>query len=244
MRVQKANSVENTTTVDSNVVDVIQKFISTPPQGTPAEIIDAFTVFGSQTGLPPSVFLETVEQAPVAISITDAKAYILYVNSTFEKLTGYQRKEIIGQNESLLSSKSTPVSIYKNLWKIINEGQIWKGTLINNKKRKKLNLKGWDLNANRIRKIYMIHLIIGGIILFFLMSQSLIKLIIPVSLLLYGFSSIFVNKYSLGKTNYLGVVFLANGFLSILLPNQSFLLWSLAFGGYHIIYGVFYFKRR
>jgi len=116
--------------------------------------------------------------------------------------------------------------------------------LINQKKRKKLNLKGWDLNANRIRKIYMIHLIFGGIILFFLMSQSLIKLIIPVSLLLYGFSSIFVNKYSLGKTNYLGVVFLANGFLSILLPNQSFLLWSLAFGGYHIIYGVFYFKRR
>lgn len=80
-------------------------------------------------------------------------------------------------------------------------------------------------------------------ILYILINQGLIKLIIPASLLFYGISSIIANNYTLGKTNYLGVFFLINGILSILNPNQQFILWGLAFGGYHIIYGIFYHKK-
>lgn len=115
--------------------------------------------------------------------------------------------------------------------------------LINRKRRKKLHLKGWELKSIKIRRVYFIHLILGAIILYILINQGLIKLIIPASLLLYGISSIIANNYTLGKTNYLGVFFLINGILSILNPNQQFILWGLAFGGYHIIYGIFYHKK-
>jgi len=84
--------------------------------------------------LPPQLFLESVEQAPIAISITDPAATILYVNTAFERLTGYQRDEVIGLNQSILSSHSTPVAIYHELWRTIQQQQVWRGTLVNHRK--------------------------------------------------------------------------------------------------------------
>jgi len=118
------------------VIDAISRFLASPPEGTPAEIIEALNSFGAGQILPPKLFLETVEQAPVAISITDASARILYVNHVFEELTGYGRDEVIGRNESMLSSRSTPISIYQELWKTIRSKRVWQGTLVNHKKSK------------------------------------------------------------------------------------------------------------
>lgn len=105
-----------------------------PLEGSATDIIEAFDAMGIKQYLPPKLFLETVEQAPVAISITDPSARILYVNAAFEELTGYRRDEVVGKNESVLSSKSTPESVYRGLWETIKESRVWKGTLVNHRK--------------------------------------------------------------------------------------------------------------
>jgi nitrogen fixation regulatory protein len=84
--------------------------------------------------LPFSLFIETVEQAPVAISITDKKANILYINAAFTIVTGYKASEILGENESKLSDKSTPRQVYYDLWHTISRKKIWHGQLVNRKK--------------------------------------------------------------------------------------------------------------
>lgn len=117
-----------------DVIDVISRFLAAPPEGTPAELLQAFGMLGSNSFLPPKLFLETVEQAPVAISITDPNARILYANTAFERLTGYLRDEVIGANESMLSSNSTPVAIYQDLWRTIKGRKVWHGTLVNHRK--------------------------------------------------------------------------------------------------------------
>jgi nitrogen fixation negative regulator NifL len=78
-----------------------------------------------------NLFVETVEQAPVAISITDKKARILYVNQEFCRVTGYRPEDILGENESLLSDKCTPREMYYDLWHTISSKKIWRGTLCN-----------------------------------------------------------------------------------------------------------------
>jgi nitrogen fixation regulatory protein len=124
------------TTPQGEVIDAISNFLASPPAGTPAEIIEAFSVPGTEPFLPPKLFFETVEQAPIAISITDPSARILYVNTAFERLTGYQRSEVTGKNESVLSSKSTPLNVYQSLWETIQDHRVWQGTLVNHRKNK------------------------------------------------------------------------------------------------------------
>lgn len=118
------------------VTDVLGEFLKSPPDGTPAEVIEAFDVFRgiADRPLPPHLFYEIVEQAPVAVSITDPKANILYSNLAFETLTGYQPQDVCGKNESILSNNATPPEVYQTLWKTISNKQSWSGTLVNRRK--------------------------------------------------------------------------------------------------------------
>jgi nitrogen fixation negative regulator NifL len=84
--------------------------------------------------LPAWLFVEAVEQAPVAISITDKKANILFVNQAFCQATGYDSQELIGKNQSALSYKKTPRHIYYDLWHTVSRKEIWRGQLLNKNK--------------------------------------------------------------------------------------------------------------
>jgi len=109
---------------------------------------------------------------------------------------------------------------------------------INKRRRKKHHLTGWEVSSKKIRLTFLIHIIIGGILLFFYLKYGYLKYIIPTSILLYGVACIIVNKFTIGKTNILGVFFLINTVISFLAPNYQFQLWAVSFGVYHIIYGI------
>lgn len=110
------------------------------------EVVEVFTsgapfseacLTGRNSGkpLPLSLFVRAVEQAPVAISITDKKANILYINDAFTEVTGYRAADILGENESKLSDKCTPRQVYYELWHTISRKQIWHGQLVNRRKQ-------------------------------------------------------------------------------------------------------------
>ncbi len=115
------------------VSDALGGFLASPPAGTPAEIVELLTLMAGDPGapLPPRIFFEAVEQSPVAISITDSDAKILYANQAFETLTGYPRDQVLGKNQSILSSNATPDAIYQRLWRTIQVKKAWSGTLVN-----------------------------------------------------------------------------------------------------------------
>jgi len=115
--------------------------------------------------------------------------------------------------------------------------------LINKRRRKKIFFRKWDFKAKIIRRIYLMHLLVGGIILYFFMANGLIKLIIPASLILYGIAGIMSNRYTYGASAILGIAFLIIGLLALLFPSLAFYLWGFAFGVCHIAYGLFYYYR-
>ncbi len=78
-----------------------------------------------------AVFQQVVEQADLAVSITDTQANILYVNPAFSRATGYAPADVVGRNQSLLSHKVTPPAVYQDLWSKISAGGSWSGRLIN-----------------------------------------------------------------------------------------------------------------
>ena len=62
---------------------------------------------------------------------TDLEGNIVYVSNGFCDLSGYSKEELIGKKHSLVRYPNMPTAIYKNLWKTIQEGKIWKGELRN-----------------------------------------------------------------------------------------------------------------
>ena len=90
--------------------------------------------------LPPEAYRQAVDQADLAISITDAKANILFANEAFTRVTGYATDEIIGKNESMLSNHTTSGDLYKTMWKELSAQRPWSGKLLNRKKEGDLYL--------------------------------------------------------------------------------------------------------
>lgn len=78
--------------------------------------------------------LAAFESAGEAIVITDLAGNIRYANPVFEKISGYRRDEIIGQNPRILKSGKHPPSFYERLWRTLGEGKVWNGSILNRRK--------------------------------------------------------------------------------------------------------------
>ncbi|WP_372942240.1 EAL domain-containing protein [Shewanella sp.] len=77
---------------------------------------------------------QAIEQSPISMILTDTDSKIEYVNSAFEKISGYSAAEVLGQSTSMLKSGLTPKSLYSELWENITCGKAWQGELQNKKK--------------------------------------------------------------------------------------------------------------
>ncbi|MBF0237949.1 MAG: PAS domain S-box protein [SAR324 cluster bacterium] len=75
-----------------------------------------------------------IEQMAESIIVTDPNGIILYVNPAFRNTTGFQGFEVIGHRPSILKSGLHDTVFYENLWKTIQEGNVWHGHLFNRKK--------------------------------------------------------------------------------------------------------------
>ena len=76
---------------------------------------------------------KAVEQNPTAITITDAKGIIQYVNPSFCQITGYSPDQVIGKDTTFLRSGLYTEDFYQNLWETLYSGKDWIGEF-NNKR--------------------------------------------------------------------------------------------------------------
>ncbi len=77
---------------------------------------------------------QALESAGDGIMITDLQGTILKVNQALENLTGYSRKELLGQTPRLLKSSVHRPELYEEMWRTIQAGRNWQGELTNRRK--------------------------------------------------------------------------------------------------------------
>jgi len=68
------------------------------------------------------------------VSKTDTKGIITYVNDKFCEVAKYSREELMGKNHNIVRSPDVSKNIFKNLWKTIQNKQIWNGLIKNRAK--------------------------------------------------------------------------------------------------------------
>ncbi|MEJ6476766.1 bifunctional diguanylate cyclase/phosphodiesterase [Pseudoalteromonas piscicida] len=74
------------------------------------------------------------EHATEAIMITNNKNEIIMVNRAFERLTGYNGHELLGQDPAVLSSGKQDKAFYESMWDALNSRGHWKGEIHNRRK--------------------------------------------------------------------------------------------------------------
>lgn len=72
-----------------------------------------------------------LEKNTMIVSETDEKGNIIYANSDFCKIAGYEKEELIGKPHNLVRHDSMPRAAFQDLWKTIQAGKIWNGIVKN-----------------------------------------------------------------------------------------------------------------
>lgn len=74
-----------------------------------------------------------IDQAAI-VTISDPQGGITYVNDMALRIYGYRREELMGKNHRALNSGVHPKEFFRELWKTILSGSIWRGEICNKAK--------------------------------------------------------------------------------------------------------------
>jgi diguanylate cyclase (GGDEF)-like protein/PAS domain S-box-containing protein len=75
-----------------------------------------------------------IEQSADSVIITDPEGSIEYVNPAFEKITGYDRNEVLGKTTAILRSGNHDNAFYRQMWTDILDGQSFHEVFVNRRK--------------------------------------------------------------------------------------------------------------
>ncbi|MDD5373741.1 MAG: PAS domain-containing protein [Sulfurimonas sp.] len=77
---------------------------------------------------------EYIFEGKVAISQTNLKGDITFVNRKFCEISGYTVNELVNSNHDIIKHPDIHETTFEKMWKALNSGQVWNGMLKNLRK--------------------------------------------------------------------------------------------------------------
>ena len=74
---------------------------------------------------------EFIYEGKVAISQTDLKGTITFVNRKFCEISGYKTQELVDSNHDMIRHPDVPNSVFDKMWNALEGGQVWNGIIKN-----------------------------------------------------------------------------------------------------------------
>ncbi|MFG0291879.1 MAG: ATP-binding protein [Phycisphaerales bacterium JB050] len=77
--------------------------------------------------------VQSLDRAAI-VAITDRKGRILYANNNFSRISGYSIDELVGADHRLLNSGRHPKSFWKEMYREVSAGRVWRAEVCNRAK--------------------------------------------------------------------------------------------------------------
>lgn len=81
-----------------------------------------------------SLLAAAVEQTADAVIVTDPEADIVFVNPAFERISGYQRVDVLGKNPRFLAAPGQEPGSFDEMWATLRTGSDWRGEMANQRR--------------------------------------------------------------------------------------------------------------
>lgn len=78
-----------------------------------------------------------IESSPFAFIVTDTNGVIIDLNPALEKLTGYNKEELLGKNPEILNIEENSNEVQNEIFKTLENDNVWTGEILNKKKNGK-----------------------------------------------------------------------------------------------------------
>lgn len=114
---------------------------------------------------------------------------------------------------------------------------------LSHKKADKRGEKLWNTTSEKLLINMAVPLTAGGLLLLILISQGLIGLIAPFTLLFYGLALYNAGRFTYEVVKILGLIQIGLGLLGAYFVGYGLVFWALGFGVAHIIYGIYIHYR-
>jgi hypothetical protein len=106
-------------------------------------------------------------------------------------------------------------------------------------KSKKRGEKAWNAISRKLLANISAPLLAGGILIIILISNGLIGLVMPLTLIFYGLALFNAGNFTYGVVKTLGTVQMTLGLISCYFIEYELIIWAVGFGLVHIVYGIY-----
>lgn len=104
--------------------------------------------------------------------------------------------------------------------------------------------KAWNATSKRMLANMAVPLLAGGVLVLVFISNGLIGLLAPITLIFYGLALFAAGNFTFSEVRYLGLINVVLGLIACCFIEYGIFLWATGFGLMHIVYGIYIYIRH